>query len=138
MKKAQIKSVTMPAGKYWVGDPCYAVPDHRWIEWLEAADYTEQNVLVAELDGRTILGIGTAYGDGTYPGSDGNEYPVDAGLIGLVPVEIADYSDSKHPAGAIMQQVEFDHDFDCRSFDDGTIVLGHIEIETGTDDEEDC
>ena len=27
-------TVRMPAGTYVVGDPCYSVPDHRWMEWL--------------------------------------------------------------------------------------------------------
>jgi hypothetical protein len=61
-----IGSVAMPAGRYWVGDPCYAVPSERWMEWLEAADYMNAGrYLLAELDGRSVLGIGTAYGDGT-------------------------------------------------------------------------
>ena len=81
--KKNIESVTMPAGEYWVGDPCYSVPDARWMEWLEAADYiNERRYLLAEIDGQPVLGIGTAYGDGLFPGSDGNEYAVDAGLIG--------------------------------------------------------
>lgn len=135
MAKAKIGKVTMPAGTYLVGDPCYAVPDHRWMEWLEAADYETQDVLLAELDGHPTLGIGTAHGDGTYEGDDGNEYPVDAGLIGVVPVEIADYSDDKYPRGKIMRKVEFTKDFDC-SYEDGTIVLGHIEIDTDPEEDE--
>lgn len=129
---AGITNVNMPAGEYFVGDPCYAVPDERWLEWLEAADYDAEpnpRILIAELDGKPVLGIGTAHGDGNYPGSDGNSYPVDAGLIGVVPVEIGDYSDDKYPAGPIMKRVTFDRPFDCY-YNKGMIVLGHIQINT--------
>ena len=133
--KANIGSVTMPAGRYWVGDPCYAVPNDRWMEWLEAADYqNEPRYLLAELDGRPVLGISTAYGDGQYWGRSGEgPFPVDAGLIGLVPVELAD----DNVTG--MHLVEFDRPFECRYEDDaGLIVLGHIEIETDPEEVQEC
>ena len=126
--KARIRSVQMPAGTYWIGDPCYAVPNDRWMEWLQAADYENQDVLIADLDGRPVLGIGTAYGDGTYPGDDGNSYPVDAGLIGAVPIELVD----GEPDG--MAKVTFAAAFDCESTD-GLISIGHIDIDTDPDEE---
>lgn len=128
-----IGSVTMPAGKYYVGDPCYSVPGHRWMEWLEAAKYDEPGIryLVADLDGRPVLGIGTMFGDGEYPGDDGNSYPVDAGLIGVVPVELADVTFS----GGV-QEVDFPGDFQCCWDDSGIITLGHIEIDTDPDDQD--
>jgi len=120
----------MPAGEYWVGDPCYAVPADRWMEWLEAAGYqTQDRYLLAHLDGKPVLGISTAHGDGCYPDDHGNEYPVDAGLIGLVPVEIAADNDAHHLEG--MHRVRFDSDFECR-YDEGVIVLGHIAINTSS------
>jgi len=127
-----IGSVTMPAGLYWLGDPCYSVPDDRWMEWLEAAEYDRQpypRYLLAELDGHPVLGIGTAWGDGAYSGSDGNLYPVDAGLLGITPVEVV----TEQPFGS--QLVNFPKDFEC-SYDNGNIILGHIVIETGESAEE--
>lgn len=127
--KLNVGSVTMPAGKYYVGDPCYCVPTDRWMEWLEAAKYEDSpRFLLAELDGHPILGVSTAYGDGVFPGTDGNSYPVDAGLIGLVPVEIAEVS---FPSD---KPVEFTSDFEC-SYSDGVIVLGHIGINTDDGEE---
>lgn len=126
-----ITGVKMPAGKYWVGDPCYAVPDHRWMEWLESADYmNERRFLLAELDGMPTLGVGTAHGDGQYLGSDGKRYPVDAGLIGVTPAELVE----GHPGG--MSLVEFENDFLCEYDEDGTITIGHITIDTDPDEDD--
>lgn len=128
-------SITMPAGEYWVGDPCYAVPDDEWIPWLQAADYeNERRYLVANITGRPVLGISTAYGDGCYRDTEGNEYPVDAGLIGCVPVQRA----IANPTG--MHRVIFNEPFNCSwSEHEGLITIGGIEIRTDYDDEDfDC
>jgi hypothetical protein len=126
----EITGVKMPAGKYWVGDPCYSVPDDRWIEWLEAADYTsEPDILFAKVAGRPVLGIGTAYGDGEYTSNLGHSFPVDAGLIGVTPVELV----KGEPFGSTL--VEFNRPFECR-YDEGTIILGHIKIDTDPKDDE--
>lgn len=128
--RLNVGSVTMPAGKYYVGDPCYAVPDSRWEEWLKAANFEDEGrFLVANIDGHAVLGIGTAYGDGTYEGNDGNSYPVDAGLLGLVPVSIAE------PSFPDLPLVEFTSDFEC-SYDDGVVTLGRITIDTDPEEED--
>jgi hypothetical protein len=93
----ETRRITVPAGEYWLGDPCYSFHgprDKDWLPWLEAADYSNhvdnQNIVLhAKVPDTefTVLGLSTAYGDGHYKGSDGEYYAVDAGLIGLVPVE---------------------------------------------------
>lgn len=131
---AQITGAVLPAGRYYVGDPCYSIPDELWMEWLEAANYLDNpRVLVAEVGGHTALGVGTAYGDGEYHGSDGNSYGVDAGLIGVVPEELGKNGSTLYAT----QLVEFDTDFECR-YEDGVIVLGHIRIDTDPDEGEGC
>lgn len=93
--------VTLPAGTYVVGDPCYTIPGEAWMPWLEAADYEipgRDHVLAAYVTTTTVtksgkertrkhlcVGVSTAHGDGCYTDQDDREYPVDAGLIGLVP-----------------------------------------------------
>lgn len=120
-----LATVEMPAGEYYLGDPCYAVPNERWTEWLEAADYTRQNVLRADLDGQPVLGFSTLYGDGVYPGSDGHEYPVDAGLIGLVPVAVAgDDWDER-----LGRKVTFTDTVVCQ-YERGLLRFGDITIDT--------
>ena len=77
--------IMIPPGTYYMGDPCYAVRDVDWHTLLHSADYFHNPV--GEIHGFRVYATSTAYGDGEYIGSSGHSYPVDAGLIGLVPVE---------------------------------------------------
>lgn len=123
----------MPAGRYWVGDLCYVMHP----QWEEVCSkIISGNDCV---DGQFVLEnkvkfaqFGTMYGDGRYNDQFGNEYPVDAGLIGCIRVE--DISDEKSwmEGGNI---VEFATDFEC-SEDNGVMYFGHIRINTGDDEEE--
>ena len=128
-------TVKMPAGTYVIGDPCYSIKDEDWIPWLEAADYTKSHVMLANVEGQPVLGLGTAYGDGCYHDQKGNQYPVDAGMIGLVPLEIAEASGDYRPD--LSNVVDFPRPFKCSRKEDGTLTFGDIVIKTGDDDEED-
>lgn len=123
-----LATVVMPAGTYYLGDPCYSVPNSRWMEWLEAAKYETEDVLVADLDGHKILGLSTLYGDGQYPGSNGFDYPVDAGLIGLVPVSMA-YGNDCVGRPDLVTKVTFDKPVVCQ-YERGLLRFGHITIDT--------
>ena len=121
-----IRAVIMPPGEYWVGDPCYAVPDARWDEWLDVAGVNAvpfPRFLFGELDSYPVLGIGTVYGDGEYHDDRNRSYPVDAGLIGLTPFKIA----RADVFGS--HRMVFGNAFRCE-YQDGVIVLGHIRIDT--------
>lgn len=137
----------VPAGKYVLGDPCYSVPDKLWHKLLDSCGIfgCEANgscVGKIEVDGKTyhVLGFGTAYGDGSYRGSDGNVYCVDAGMIGLVPYDLAimkkDWQENYLDVG-IVQVVEFTDPVMCKN-DGGDMEFGHIKIETDycADDED--
>ena len=79
---------TVPAGTYFLGDPCYAVQDEKWMPWLEDCGYLESPDLLdgEALKGQRVVAVSTAYGDGTYYDGRGNRYSVDAGIIGLTPL----------------------------------------------------
>lgn len=125
----------LPAGKYFIGDPCYAFQvDGSWDVVLEKSDYFSRPSV--EIDGKVLCAFSTVWGDGEYLDQNDNAYPVDAGLIGVVPEEIAlKYCGSKEPFG--MHLFEFKKDFECYSLD-GVIVLGKIVIDTDSqvDEEE--
>lgn len=134
--------MTMPAGRYYIGDLCY-VMHPEWNEccdlFFPASSYPGQaEGEFALRDGRRFASFGTAYGDGTYRSNIGTSHAVDSGSIGCIRVEDIrdDQYDNIEELGAI---VEFDQPFEV-SKDQGLLVFGHVEIETAGDydwDEED-
>lgn len=133
------KQVWVPAGTYVLGDPCYAVPKDLWDEAGESCDWWEASpIATVTVEGKeyNILGFDTAYGDGSYNGSDGTEYPVDAGMIGLVPIELAllNMVRGGYQPG-LNKVIVFDRETLCTS-DDGVMQFGDIHIDTKNHEEE--
>lgn len=136
--------MTMPAGKYYIGDLCY-VMHPEWSECCELffpANHPPKGVegeFVLK-DGRRFASFSTAYGDGTYRSNIGTEHSVDAGIIGCIRVE--DIRDREYDQATLERLgafVEFTEPFEVSS-DQGLLVFGHVQIETagGYDwDEED-
>ena len=98
MHKSDIEvQVQIPAGDYWLSDPCYTIKDEDWVPWLEACNYREEDNLIGNIPGTNFSAVGfrTSWGDGVYPlqkedgynWKDVAELGVDAGLIGFVPCE---------------------------------------------------
>lgn len=132
----------LPAGTYLVGDPCYAF-DHatrqNWLDWLHDAwqgvDADRLTILDGRINGMRIAASRTAYGDGEYYDQDGYVYPVDAGLLGAVPVDLLaaiypKYAGMSHEQIGLelgMRIVKFPHPFHI-SYDEGTgaVSIGHI------------
>ncbi len=132
-------SITMPAGKYFVGDPCFVVKDEMWMDWLKAADYTHNRHLVADTpDGYQVVGFNTAHGDGIYYDQFGTQYGVDAGLIGLVPYE----HNPEHISAEVEKfsirchLVTFDSPFVASVDENGNMQFGHITIITDYEEED--
>lgn len=122
-------TITVPAGTYWLGDPSYVVPESLWVPLLESCDFF--NAPVGTAGGHTVYASGTCWGDGMYFGTDGHKYPVDAGLIGLVPEAMV----TEDP-GKCSRKVTIGHDF-IFGYEDGTILIDDIKIPTAEEDEED-
>ena len=122
-------TITVPAGTYWLGDPCYAVPDADWMPLLNSCDFF--NHPKGTVRGHHVYASGTRWGDGQYRGTDGHSYPVDAGLIGLVPEALV-----TEAPGSESRKLTIDHDF-IFGYEDGTILIDDIKIFTGDDPEED-
>lgn len=136
-----LNEVTVPAGKYYLGDPCYLIPDADWLAWLEAADYRNADSLVAKVPHTDLVAVAfsTMYGDGSYPldsWEDGKTVAyilVDSGLIGLVPFD------------AITAPYSSDGSYKIVNFDKDTVVteefglmdFGGYVINTDPNDEDD-
>ncbi len=92
------KSYTFPPGRYYFGDICYPLQSDasEWYDkvWGGEFNYDEG---IFQKGAITMAVFRTAYGDGGYPGSDGHEYSVDAGVIGFVPVSM--FSETEFLAG---------------------------------------
>ncbi len=128
--------MTMPAGKYYIGDLCYVMHP----EWDEFCSITikGRECLDGEFtlaDGRRFATYGTMYGDGSYPCSNGAELGVDAGLIGCIRVEDITDKEGLERMMELGTVVEFDREFST-SEREGTIRFGHITVETGFEEEE--
>ncbi len=123
---------------FYIGDICYVLDDRLyygvWGDQNEFADGTFRDPDT----GLEVAVAGTAYGDGCYLGSDGAEFPVDAGVIGLVPLELV--SREKAPQGGQLGEI-FKMPGEAEFIaEDGlfTVILpdGHI-VEINTDYEYD-
>lgn len=73
-------------GTYFIGDICYALRDNIYNEVWGNQNKWQAGVYQAE--GHKFAVANTAWGDGSYPASDGTEFWVDAGVIGVTPKEL--------------------------------------------------
>jgi len=140
----QYSKVKVPAGTYYIGDLCYVINDDVWDEVCNAMfpDGIHPKDGLIEVRGHQMISFSTMWGDGMYYGH-GYEFPVDAGLIGLISMDSLDENalggkrDNEAEIADFGAIVEFKEDFECYS-DNGYLVFGHIGIDTaGGEEEED-
>jgi hypothetical protein len=129
----------MTKGEYWIGDLCYVIDD-RWDEVCNClfGDKKSKSERTGEYtleDGIKFALYNTAWGDGCYDDNKGNNYGVDAGVIGCIKVsDLHKMGESVSTLGTVHT---FDEDF-VTGYDKGTIFFGDIRIETDSQaDEED-
>ena len=128
--------VTLPAGEYYIGDPCYVIHDDEWMPFLEANGLLDNDGFhpACEYHDKPCFVSSTMYGDGTYPvwGPVGQKpIGVDAGLLSAVPSDLVADRGEAERLGFF---VTFAEDFAC-GWEDGTIIFGDYRIATGDDDE---
>jgi hypothetical protein len=127
--------MSMPAGKYYIGDLCYVMSNDEWKEFCKIT-LTGSKVLDGELqmpDGRKFATYSTAFGDGVYFDQYGHSFSVDAGLIGcILESDIKEPLDNILDLGAI---IDFNEPFVTSGGRgekdwDGVIQFGTVMIET--------
>lgn len=129
------KSVTLPAGAYIVGDPCYHVPKAQWTDVLNESNFFDQCWASFKThDGHDgiVVAFNTKHGDGVFTDGAGREYGVDAGLIGIIPVLDIDpdmFDDQ------LAHAIRFTSPVRCFERD-GVITFGHVDINTDVQDED--
>lgn len=87
--------VSVPAGTYFLGDPCYAVPADAWAPLIENAGMFDAQP-VGIVHGQQVLAF-HAFGSSNGTDQAGREYTVDTGLIGLAPLALYGGPDAKYP-----------------------------------------
>jgi|SRR5690554_3500584 len=123
----------MPAGYYYVGDPCYVVADSKWPSFVDETFKHEPNKFTFQ--GYPCWVHGTYFGDGEYYDDFNNSYGVDSGIIGVVEIGVFmfDIEPQDITDGRI---VEFKEPFEV-SYGDGVFSVGHFQIDTKCDNEGD-
>jgi hypothetical protein len=76
-------SFVAPPGTYYIGDLCYFIKEHIYDNIYGGHDYVSGVYTQKNNDDTFFMVDNTAYGDGAYKGTDGFEYGVDAGIIGI-------------------------------------------------------
>ncbi len=122
--------VTVQAGEYYLGDPCYTVPHRLWHALLDSSNFFDSCTPIGTVEGHQVLAFGTKYGDGTYRDQQGVKYPVDAGIIGLVPVALVEKTEANGVEKSNCSRIiKFDRAVTCYS-DDGVLHFGDYVIDT--------
>lgn len=133
MEKFEIESKT----GFYIGDICYVLDDNIYHGIWGKADYKDGAYETPE--GYKFAVVGTEYGDGCYYGLFGDEYGVDAGVIGIVPLELCNdtdrYGNRIENLGRVVREIG---KFSITRDERGTITVENMdtnevvdEIETG-------
>ena len=118
--------ISFPAGTYYIGDPSYCLSSDNWQELIYHDGSVEKGIADS-----------TAYGDGSYFDGKGNEYFVDAGCIGVIPITQIKKKWNKGVMviGKGYNIVTFDKPFEAE-VENGILTAGDIVINTREDDED--
>lgn len=124
-----MSKMTLPAGKYYIGDPCYVIDNEKWDDFLGPFWNHGGRGGKFDFEGDDCVAFYTQYGDGQYElEGEGALLPVDAGMIGCIP-KVMCHSDGD---GA---DVTFDEPFECWE-ENGNLHFGDLVVKTGDDMEE--
>lgn len=129
-------TIRLPAGTYYVGDLCYILGDNNGYDWMHVLNATnylrgEGEVGACSYNGISFFCSGTMYGDGSYNDDEGRSYGVDAGIIGCFPVcGLPEGFDSYGGHVVVFPQAFVCEPTDTPGNDEGTIRIGHLDIET--------
>lgn len=102
----------------FIGDPCYVIPDAQWSDYVDAyLEARDKGHAHFNFNGHVMGATSTAYGDGEYADGEYNSYPVDAGIIGVTPLE--SLSNVRRGMGLVIQG-----EFEVRiEYNDGDIEI---------------
>jgi hypothetical protein len=150
-----MKLFVLPKGRYYVGEPCYVVPDNLWSQVCDlfiydkierkAGDFQTSYPAPDSRDGQIIkykdipfFVCGTAYGDGCYPvkqnGKTLAHLGVDAGLLSIIPSELVKQWGKQADAERLGFSVNISHDFSIKA-EGGNFKFAGYSVETGDEND---
>ena len=122
----------IPAGTYYIGDPCYVFNNSgkadSWEKIIEISDCFD--IPHIEFKDKPVIAFGTKFGDGSY-----NGFSVDSGLIGIVDISLIEEGSAffNESFNRDKHTITFDKPFDFE-WDDGDFHIGgRISIYTNDD-----
>jgi hypothetical protein len=137
IRKNIVLNAEMKGKALYVGDICYSLKDDVYTDvWDEKMNFNDG---VIRVNGEAAaITVSTAFGDGIYEGSDGFNYGVDAGNIGITSSDFAQTENERHlrkielPNNRADVTVEYKEKGGLILFDikDGSTLSEHIEIPT--------
>jgi hypothetical protein len=84
----ECSTFTAPPGKYYIGDLCYVLDDPVYDTIFGGLGGYDSGLYQEKGTDRFFFVERTAYGDGLYYDSEGRDYGVDAGIIGICPASL--------------------------------------------------
>lgn len=123
--------LTLPPGKYYIGDPYWIFNDQTLQALLVAAKHFQEGDIV-EFNGFELWAAKTAWGSGTFEDQNGAEYAVDSSYLGAVPLELVEVPEGLEHGTSM----EFSIGLNVKEHK-GTFWFGIIVIKTDDDEESD-
>ena len=158
--RSEVKGCVSSEKGFYVGDICYALRDDIYHGFWGNVKHFDDGVFdVPTCDGMSFAVGSTACGDGCYPDQLGHAFPVDAGNIGVVPIELVKDMDKAIDLGLVVdapgtatfesvdgifnillpdgQTVEIDTHFDGDEYEDDDDEDDYYDDEEGEDEDDD-
>jgi hypothetical protein len=125
--KKPLKEFTLPAGTYYIGDLCYAMPDEIyhdiWDDKFNFNDGCYKRAAAGPEDMDVYFAMRGTGGDGEMIGSDGKRFMIDAGHIGIASVSICTKADKPDTIYTFTKDVQCSLLGDSFKFSDGQQYL---------------
>ncbi len=137
-------NATYPAGKYYIGDICYALDDNVYHnQWGETYSFAAGTYIISYNGIQNAMTVAhTKYGDGMYVDDINKlEFNVDSGTIGIVPFNLCNPSEIKNNTISGGHFIESTTPVEFKS-QDGIFVIGYNDnrnmliIDTQCDDDD--
>lgn len=93
--------ITLPAGRYWIGDPCQVLTEERYDQLFSEKCEARSRIV----DGHQVCLSCVSDGDGFYDCEIGTA-AVESGQIGILPYEMAEKPSNPEMTGIVIDSLD--------------------------------